>query len=377
MKLIHTADIHLGAKLNFLGDKASKQRANISETFQNTISLALKEKVDVFLLAGDLFDSNNPANTTLLMAIAELKKLIKEGIYVALIPGNHDYLNKSSIYNRAEFNSLKANEYFHIFESDDISNWHIEQLDLVIYAAAVTRSKQAASQIKDYNKIDAKYQIGMFHGSVDLMGPVTNYPLPVAKLKELDVDYIALGDWHSQLMVIPNKPACYYAGSPEVIASDQKGAGKVLMVEMNSGKVEVNSIDVGKTKIANIEIDISSIKDAGTLIDKVLSTQKADANILLNLVIKGTMSLDNNIEFTAVTEHLQNEFFHVNLVDNTDFEISQDEIDRYSKHFVISKYIEFIEGFKKENPEQIDIADTALRKGLQLLISRQQTNEAN
>ena len=58
LRLIHTADVHLGARHADLGEQASAQRERQFAAFKATIDLALAEKVDLFLVAGDLFDSN-------------------------------------------------------------------------------------------------------------------------------------------------------------------------------------------------------------------------------------------------------------------------------------------------------------------------------
>ena len=58
LRIIHTADVHLGARHDDLGEQASAQRERQFAAFTATVDLALAEKVDLFLIAGDLFDSN-------------------------------------------------------------------------------------------------------------------------------------------------------------------------------------------------------------------------------------------------------------------------------------------------------------------------------
>ena len=58
LRLLHTADVHLGARHADLGDAAAAQRERQFAAFEASVDLALSEKVDLFLVAGDLFDSN-------------------------------------------------------------------------------------------------------------------------------------------------------------------------------------------------------------------------------------------------------------------------------------------------------------------------------
>ena len=57
MKILHTADWHLGKKLNDFS-RIDEQRAVLEEICE----IAEKEDVDAVIIAGDLFDSFNPSN---------------------------------------------------------------------------------------------------------------------------------------------------------------------------------------------------------------------------------------------------------------------------------------------------------------------------
>ena len=58
LRLLHTADVHLGARHADLGEQAAVQRERQFAAFRATVDVALAEKVDLVLVAGDLFDSN-------------------------------------------------------------------------------------------------------------------------------------------------------------------------------------------------------------------------------------------------------------------------------------------------------------------------------
>ena len=63
VRLLHLADLHLGAKFKSLGEKSVTRREDLSEAFKRAIDFALEEKnkIDAVLFAGDTFDSHNPA----------------------------------------------------------------------------------------------------------------------------------------------------------------------------------------------------------------------------------------------------------------------------------------------------------------------------
>ena len=98
LRIIHTADVHLGARHDDLGEQAAAQRERQFAAFKATVDLALTEKADVFLIAGDLFDSNVQPRRSVERVAAELKRLAEARIRTVIIPGTHDCYDRASIY---------------------------------------------------------------------------------------------------------------------------------------------------------------------------------------------------------------------------------------------------------------------------------------
>jgi DNA repair exonuclease SbcCD nuclease subunit len=51
LKVLHTADVHLGAKFSGLGHKGASQREQLLVTFRNVVDTAINEKADIVLIA--------------------------------------------------------------------------------------------------------------------------------------------------------------------------------------------------------------------------------------------------------------------------------------------------------------------------------------
>ncbi len=86
MKIIHIADIHLGRR-RLDGQLAD---SDFAEAFDSIVDIAIEEAVDVFLIAGDLFDRPQVEPPHLRQALGILRKLKDAGIPVIAIEGNHD-----------------------------------------------------------------------------------------------------------------------------------------------------------------------------------------------------------------------------------------------------------------------------------------------
>ena len=106
LRIIHTADVHLGARHDDLGEQASAQRERQFAAFTAAIDLALAEKVDLFLIAGDLFDSNVQPKRSVERVAAQLQRLAASKIRTVIIPGTHDGYDRSSIYRAYDLKAL-------------------------------------------------------------------------------------------------------------------------------------------------------------------------------------------------------------------------------------------------------------------------------
>ena len=86
MKLLHTSDWHLGRSLY------DKKRYDEFEAFLNwLIAFIAKEKIDILLISGDIFDSTAPSNRAQQIYYRFLAQIPDTGCrHVVIIGGNHD-----------------------------------------------------------------------------------------------------------------------------------------------------------------------------------------------------------------------------------------------------------------------------------------------
>lgn len=86
MKILHTSDWHLGKRLGDFSRMGEQQLV-----LDEIIAVAEAEKVDVVIVAGDLFDTFNPPAEAVDLFYRSLKKLANGGKRpVVAIAGNHD-----------------------------------------------------------------------------------------------------------------------------------------------------------------------------------------------------------------------------------------------------------------------------------------------
>lgn len=85
MKILHTSDLHIG---KYIGTYDLKE--DTEYVLNQVVDTAIKERVEVVLISGDIFDRPNPSEEAIKMYVSFLKELLDKNIKVIAISGNHD-----------------------------------------------------------------------------------------------------------------------------------------------------------------------------------------------------------------------------------------------------------------------------------------------
>ena len=96
--ILHAADIHLDSPLQKLDSyehaPVEQIRGSVSPcALENMVALAIDKAVDLVVIAGDLYDGDWNDQNTGLFFVGQASKLVKAGIPLVVIRGNHDAEN--------------------------------------------------------------------------------------------------------------------------------------------------------------------------------------------------------------------------------------------------------------------------------------------
>ena len=94
MKLLHTADIHLGFKTHGRRDAETglnTRLLDVRRSLEAVVQRALDADVDAFLFCGDAYHTADPTPTQQDIFVQCLRPLADAGIPIVLIVGNHDH----------------------------------------------------------------------------------------------------------------------------------------------------------------------------------------------------------------------------------------------------------------------------------------------
>ena len=85
MKILHTSDLHIG---KYIGTYDLKE--DTEYVLNQVVDTAIRERVEVVLISGDVFDRPNPSEEAIKMYVSFLKQLLDKNIKVIAISGTHD-----------------------------------------------------------------------------------------------------------------------------------------------------------------------------------------------------------------------------------------------------------------------------------------------
>jgi exonuclease SbcD len=325
LRLLHTADVHLGARHADLGDVAVAQRERQFAAFRASVDLAIAEHVDLFLVAGDLFDSNTQPRRSVERVAAELARLVAARIRAVLVPGTHDVYDRSSVYRAYDLPALAGSR-----PGDDLVTvltperpWvHFPALDAVVHGPVFATKRAPHSPLLDIASVAspaATWRLCLLHAAVAIPGR-TDHDEVVVTTDEIGasgMDYVALGHWHSAQVARAKGVTWAYSGAPEPVAVDQDRAGKVLLVTLDDrdGKrsVDVEERTVGRTRFERQDLDAATIGSQPALVTRLRAA--ADPDLVLDLRLTGVRPDELDLVPGEVEEALRGAFLRLRVRD--------------------------------------------------------------
>ncbi|HXZ29577.1 MAG TPA: DNA repair exonuclease [Dehalococcoidia bacterium] len=364
LKVLHTADIHLGAKFLGLGNKGASQREQLRTTFKNVVATAINEKVNIVLIAGDLFDSNQQPQRNIDLLIEQSNLLGSNNIPVCLIPGTHDSLDSSSIYRKVDFERRCPN--LKIFAEENISYKEYPGLDLTVYGKPNLSNKSRESPLKGLKRAtSSKFHIAMAHGSFYIPEKIAedDHVFRLEEVKASGMNYVALGHWH-RVYRCSEEPPTWYSGPPEWIPDQTERAGVLLASLSDAGEVKVEPKKLGLRGYDEVEINMSEIQDSAML--KLRISEGANQDLVRKATLKGLRDAEFIVNPEELESELGEKFFYLSVIDKShpkSGEVTEGEERLIGNRFIrlMKKQIEASQGEEKE------IAENALQYGIALL----------
>ena len=366
LRLLHTSDVHLGATFKVLGDRGPEHRRQLRETLTRVVDLAVAERVDVVLVAGDLFDSVAAARVHAPFAAEQFGRLGQAGIPVCAIAGNHDPLGEGSA---GVWTDLERRCPGLTVFGQQLGERVVVDRDLTVVGRSAPRRLSAESPLAGLPvRRQTRYQVALAHGSVERPEFEAQFTMITPRdIAGSAVDYLALGDWHSAQDVSAGGVAAWYSGAPEMIDLDEGQSGHVLLVTIREpGRAEVERRRVGRRRSERVTVDLATAGDTEAIARRL--REHADADLALRLVLTGLGGLDTRVLAERLREELGPLFFRLDLRDESSLRPDVADPGQYSEHTVIGRFVrEMREQIASREGDERALAEEALAYGVALL----------
>jgi exonuclease SbcD len=350
MKLLHFADAHIDIANYGRHDTKTGLPLRVLDflkSLDTIVDVAIAEKADLVLFAGDAYKDRSPAPTFQREWGKRILRLSKAGIRTLLLIGNHDL---SPALGRAhaiqEFDTL---EVPHVTVLDKPRFLSADELGLpaqVIALPWVTRSGLLASQelsaanLEEVNaglenRITSLLQnwieqadpslplILTAHASIEgakygaertvMLG--ADLVLPGSLVRDPRLDYVALGHIHkSQNLNEGAHPPVIYPGSIERLDFGEAADDKFFVIaEVEKGKTKVDWRKLsGIRPFVDCFVALESSEDVTATLRSALPGAKKMADAIVRLTVQYPREWDSLIDEPALRRHAEGAFeFHL------------------------------------------------------------------
>ena len=335
MRFLHAADVHLDSPCSSRSETVRHQLRDASRlALQRLVDLALSERVDAVLIAGDLFDDERLSFQTERFLLEQLHRLDTEEIPVVYATGNHDP-------GRAGLRSVELPWPGNVTIARDRTPVRIaiegaggESEDRELRGMVTAAGHETATERGDLSTVfptpeGRLAEIAVLHTQVvDSPGSAAHRsyaPSQLDGLRGSGHDYWALGHVHKR-SVLCEHPGIHYPGNLQGRTHGERGAKGCLLVEVKPGA----PAHVEFKKLAPIQWEDVEIRDpsqAATL-DALIETiaeawdrvtgGETETDWIGRIRISGTTPLWRELSGDDDQDHLREELaYRLRLLDLT------------------------------------------------------------
>jgi DNA repair exonuclease SbcCD nuclease subunit len=222
-RILHTADTHLGCRQYGLEER----REDFSKAFRQIIDLAIAEKVEALVHAGDLFDERYVSAEDLRDVLQGLFKLKEARIPFLGIVGNHE--------------QRRGVQWIDLFAGLELAT-HLGSSPYKLGEFALYGMDYAGRRDLQLPKLKGKKNILVLHQMLDKAQPMQDAELKTADLSQTGASLVLLGDYHEHRVWSQEETMVTYPGSSERWALSEASPRGVSLIDLASQRLDRREI---------------------------------------------------------------------------------------------------------------------------------------
>ncbi len=339
-RFFHSADWQLGARFRQFGAHAEALRQARLTTLRRSLELASSRKVDAYLVAGDLFEDNQVADTL----VAEVIEIFSEHptIPIYLLPGNHDPISgPESVWQRTRL--LNLPQHIHILREAGT----VDLGSAMLLASPLSQKVSTTDPSLVFTGMQVptdRIRIGITHGAlaIESRHQPNDFPVALNAASRAGLDYLALGHWHNWLadtddgrIVMPGTP------EPDRFSTGRSGHVAYVEIDAPGHLPRVEPVDVSTLTWRLLEINFNAEESSRVALNQELQTlRQQSARTLLRITLTGVSSPQTVAHTIAGLEDITADFFLGQIVDSTRIALDAAQmLDLQTRHPILCQVL--------------------------------------
>ena len=369
LQILHCSDMHLDKNFNISNfARAFQRKEDLNRNFSAVVEYALKNKPDLFLISGDVFDRISPTNASRVFVTQKVRQLKDANISVFIIGGNHD-VPKFGVSPSLAIDVLSSAGLATVFaRSDRIEKQllHVDGRTVCVSGRSYYTQFEGANPLRGIDvPLEGDYNILMIHGSLQGLNVVPSSPEMAYQNPFLADDitkglnYLALGHFHNYFDREHMGCTIVNPGSLEKLSwaeiNDEKG---FVWAELHGSETSVEFVKLGTRPMEIQELNLSKDADYSPntkdyVIEFLSGLSEKEKMVKINL--RGLISQEQygQLKVNEILSACRDMFFHL-ILDRREL-----EVEGYGRIFI----------------ERIDNPVDAFSKRLDFLITDASLNE--
>lgn len=333
---VHSSDFQLGMTRHFLDPKDAGPRfvQDRIDAIEALGRLAVEHDAQCIVVAGDVFESNQLSDQVVARAVHAMAGL---PVPIILLPGNHDPLDASSLYDVAAIREAADR----ICVVRDSGPFPVPGIAGVEFVGAPWFSKRpvtdlCAEMLEGLSPVETGFRIAIAHGQTRDQAPDPDGPGLIdlataeAAIADKRIHYLALGDRHSTTEK-GTSGAIWYSGAPVATDFDEQSSGNALVVTLTEGsRPQVNQHRIGEWEFDEQHFEVNETADIGPIQDWFAS-HAAPAKTVAYLSMSGTVNLATQARLDALLDEMATKYASVRIHErHHDLVVAPDAFDNDS-----------------------------------------------
>lgn len=268
MRLLVSADIHLGSPIRSAAlrnpELGGRLKQASRDAFVRIVDLAISENVDALVVAGDLFDNDQPDLRSRAFLMSQLVRAADANISTVLIRGNHD-----AFLDHRAHGDLGPN--IHLLHKDMPS---VEIAGVWFHGLSFDAAHVSKSFLPDYPApVPGQKNVGLMHTSLD--GSPGHDPYAPCSEQDLmghGYDLWCLGHIHAPFERSAGPVLAVMPGIPQPRHFGERAGGTVAIVELGDRTTKFEKHQVGQLRFVECSLDLCDYSNTSEIL-RLLRTE--------------------------------------------------------------------------------------------------------